>query len=254
MIVIEKVRRGCGEMEEGGSYAIGRVGTGGTLATFAWLLRATPFEVPPRRIEPVLASDLASEPWIEFPLPRTNGYVLLDHVGADAYSVYQFAEECARLGPSRRINPYGWPEDVQPPLPILFTHDEAVTADAFGMSLPYKAIIELFGEKEAEELDWTNTWEHPEFGYEVDLDGSRPYAGWSHPMVDVYQHFIELKKARKYSEFIRKHNILFEEGIFGASWITNLVYVLGDGEEEAPADIAARGFEAARLEDEETDE
>ena len=144
------------------------------------------------------------------------------------------------VGPSRKINPNNWPVDVKPPLLMLFTHNEAAISNRQGHDVRLPAYEELL--PGINKMNWLNTTGDADFGYYAG-----DYDGGVHPMVGVYEALDNLRKERKYSQFIKNHGLMFDEAIFGASWITNLVYVLEDNEDQVPPHLAVKGFEAARL-------
>lgn len=203
--------RGCGRKRPG-FYLEGMMGSGGTLSAWTWLLGTHTddginclTDVPARSIvvgnlpaslvvgeripsdmplSHVLADDAARRRYDEFAAAMPKA-AIFDYVGKKYYTPWEFGEETALYGPSRRV-----PESVarsvaflaaSGPVPIVFCYDMPIVAieerDAI-MDLAFSGIYQ-YGESR-----WTQpTWLQPGFSL-YSRDAARK-DGWEHWLVGL---------------------------------------------------------------------
>lgn len=66
-----------------------------------------------------------------------------------------------------------------------------------------------------------------------------------HSHVDLWRLVPKLKEARLLSRFMRECDITFDMGVFGLTWITNIVQVLRPGQDDVDPELKEKGVEAA---------
>jgi len=254
--------RGCGTLKEGGFYCRGDRSPNGTLQAWVWALgqhiiggQNYTVTVPARQMQVInlpqtllrmrLVSDV-KEPrgdirWTDN-FERLPVVAVIDHIGADNYTPWSFAQECRDMGPSRRI-----PENVAKviaqhcPMPILFTHSDMPLVDE-------------------RVLDEVSRWADVPAGAAFEPAPFAPrwglnrndYRGDDHWIIPVLE---QLHRSKATANNLIKHlpapvaeNILFAEQLLGISWITRCVYIAPEGEsEERLQDIFNSGIEPVRL-------
>lgn len=252
--------RGCGRLKEGGFYARGDVGSGGTLRSWSWVLGEHviggfnyAISAPPRSMQLVhfpatlVSGKLMTDPvdLSEFPhLRNLPSVALLDHVGSAFYTPFSFYKECAAHGPSRRI-----PEDIAKviakhcPLPILFTHDWLPIAD--------KVIVEPL-------LQWAGAnpeykvYDPTPFDADWGITVRETYNGRDHWAISLMQKMDEVGKGkqRHLSKIMSAellNDTLIAEQVYGVSWITRCVYIAKDGDtDETLEAMFSLGIEPVR--------
>lgn len=274
--------RKCGRKKPDSFYIEGSLVPGGSLHAWTWLLGngvddILPVELPPRQMslinpraciasgEKVLADD-------EFvPIDTADGelYIQLensiknvgigDHVGKNNYSAYSFAKETAELGASRRVN-----RDIAElyarliaqfgAVPIIFSHSRVpVFADkrhfkgVFGFC---KTLWHHIGER-----SWHGNacWRLPEWGMYARHD---QYDGRNSAMtlilatVDALDNNWNAHRAFPLWQEAKEKfdNLMYQEQLFGGSWITQVTYTLPDDKMINPAIWHIPGINILNLE------
>lgn len=261
--------RGCGTMKEGGFYGRGDFSGAGTLNAWTWALgehalhpgaKNYTVTVPARQMgvcnlpATLLTGQLITGASGLAPLDMPDSIknlpigALIDHIGADHYTPWEFAQEVRALGPSRRI-----PENIakaiakHTPLPIVFTHSHMPL-------VPSEA--DVMGPL----CDWAGVTMDDYFGPTPFMEGWGLRAGDK----KGDNHWITAVLRAMHNAGIKGENTLLKSGldndvtggmlmaeqIIGISWIIRCVYIAPEGEtDERLSEIEAAGIEPVRLED-----
>lgn len=254
--------RGCGHLVPGGCYLGGAFSPNGTLAAWSWLLGqhlthafnlfAT---VPARQLQiinlpytlgtgrPVYDPDATPEmivpDEVKARLLKLPKLALLDHVGTAHYSAYKFADECERLGPSRRV-PRAIAAQIAPhlPIPIIFTHSILPVVDAENvpqLTAWANEINWVWTKIERPEREYSTdpTFYHPKWGMRWNSDIGNDH--WLPPVLKAWE-------TNDAPEPLQR--AITAEQIFGASWITRATYVTrGDESQEDLAELEEAGIQ-----------
>ena len=268
-------QRGCGQLKEGGFYARGDVGTGGTLSSWTWTLgehviggKNLNISVPARQMQVInlpatlhrrQMSTEAVELFADNPLAKLPAYALLDHIGSEYYTPWSFMLECSQHGPSRRI-----PQNIANaiakhcPIPIVFTHtwlpvvDEHYWADLCQWTAPGVA-----------PALWTTepTYEVTEWGIRRDdWHGGLDRNGLIHWIIPTLRQMHEAGggKEKHLSQIMPAElaeNTLLSEQIYGISWITRCVYIASENDnDQTLEELMQAGIEPVRAAAESDDE
>lgn len=286
MRVIQRTTRGCGEAVPGGFYLSATSGPGGVLSFWTWILGqgteggANVYLNPPERFHTLfnLPYTLATMEHqtervdgIELftPLDKLKQVAILDHVGSNNYTPWQFHREILDLLPSRRISPE-MAAKIAPlcPLPIVFTHDEipVVSNETHRRILLDWALDTItkhdgFERKLADygERSMSPTWWNPKWGMR-----SSQEMGSDHWLVPVLKAVDLVGGIDKIPEMMRtflppedegdddmlSSDIQWIEQPFGASWITRVQYICKEGETDQDVQwVQDMGVEPVRLSD-----
>lgn len=256
-IKVDATPRGCGKLKKHGVYVGSTMSAGGLYRAVVPLLIPPVFEVAPRRLITYTSRDF--ETWMAMfdpnlePIELPHSHVLLSHVG-EMYSPLEFMTELAERGPSRRISPSDVPDPALLPMPIIFTHSDAVIRGREGerVSPWMRSVASLatappppIGDVHTVGFDedpFDCTWLRPGFSWYS--DGCDLY----HPYVEVYSLLATLKERREYSSFVELNGLQFQAGIFCGSWITHAFWVPGHEDEELPGHLRAKGVYRAEIE------
>lgn len=266
-IYISNAPRGCGRLQKRGCYGISTLSASGTLALWTWLL-AEPWDGGPRHnqhmiwcmgeipartqvsINPrvtLLHNELmyemsSSEEIQKDKLSFVPDHGLADHIGSCFYTPWEFAEECVARGASRRFTPAMAKKMAsQTPFLMFFSHhdipipeDRAEADTLLGQACGGQRVAP--GPK-----TWGATWLEEGFGLKAN-----DYHGGGHAMVDVLEYISAETSKTKGRKVPLQYQ--YEEAIFGASWITDVVQIVDENEEVHPA-LAGAGVEKGVLED-----
>lgn len=263
--VVKNVKRGCGHLKPGGFYASGGAfSSTGRLAAWSWVLgdgliggHNPLISVPPRlmTIAPLretlyhgrLSTDFDLSGFtFPYPLQRLPKVALVDHVGRNHYTPWQFAEETIRLGANRRI-----PAQIAAqiahftPIPILFTHQDMPLVDPDSFADLYNMLS-----FEGATTDTGQTYLNDHWGIYAGDDH-----GDNHWLVSLLKTLHE-GQGKHLTEVVPPQvaeNLLFTEGAFGISWILRVNYVVTEQEsKEELAALIQRGIQPVQA-DKETD-
>ena len=269
-IYVSNARRGCGVLVPGAVYGISQMVAGGTLAPWTWLL-AQPWEdrlhmiwcdgyIPARTQVEINPKATLLECEI-IPFEDNSGwthqsdvacevpeYGVADHVGKCFYTPWEFALECMTLGTSRRLaRPVARKLAKQTPFPIFFSHSDIPLFENFDQA--YAVFLRALETQTngGPQASWCPTWYEDDFGLEVS-----DYNGDKHAMVDVLGYLS--KEAAENKKRKVRYNIIanYEEAVFGASWITDVVQIVGE-DEEVEESLAAAGVQKGVLENDDFD-
>lgn len=272
--------RGCGTKVPGGFYAEGSVGPGGTLSSWTWMLGShvdgeinCVVNIPPRLMksgDPAASLLLGEFFGADIPFAavvdqldspdvmraeyaalagRVGRVGLFDHVGETNYTPWQFARECAFYGPSRRVPPSLARQLVnQTPLPIIF-------AAKLPMMRTIDVRDEILNVIDRDIATTVPTWTHPKFSMSARdperNSGADHFMTWVLSAMDGRIGRVDEDATRKDLIAAMSKKQPRQQTVFGASWITQLSYVLTG--EEKPEDLEAverAGFNLINLEDE----
>lgn len=281
-------QRGCGHLKAGGFYARGSFGMGGTLNAWTWALGShiigslnLLIEVAPRLMQVIKLPETlqagrfisaTSDEQIEITHPalkRLPKLAILDHVGSRYYTPSEFAHEVDQYCASRRI-----PEQIagqlagHTPIPVFFVHSkmphiEREHADEFRQWVQTTAwerqkahALAVWESAEAPivpsllEEQLQPSFINPNWGLRsADDNGSAHWiiqalrvtsAEAGHKSKDLYKTVPPtLRKA-----------LMPLPAIFGASWFTDLVYVVdGTESKERLNEIQGHGVEPVMVEE-----
>jgi len=148
--------------------------------------------------------------------------------------VWDVIEETRRLGVSRRIS--GVPS-LTPPYPVLMMHVEGFVSVPTG---DWQFVDRYF---DVAEID-TRPWRDAESLGRV---GDDSYL--LHPHTEFYKFVSDMDRDDTLDDFMEYTRTEFHQGVFGLSWITDIVYVLGRNDTEVPEKYADRGVVAAVTQD-----
>ncbi len=244
---IANPKRGCGRLKAGGCYARGDFSSGGTLNAWTWTLgehiigrQNLMMNVAPRQMQLInLPGTLATGRLTteslgveqlppEHAIQRLPQYALIDHVGSAHYTAWEFAQETIRHGPSRRL-PRGIAKVLakHTPIPIVFCHSWLPLADEMHVDG-----LLAWAATKREDKYFGPTFDHPDWGL-----GQGDWKGGGHWVTDVVSrmHFAGKGKPCHLTKIMAPElveNTLLEEMIFGISWITRLVYVAREEDDE----------------------
>jgi len=266
----------CGkEPVRGGAYLGSDGAPGGAIKTATWLLdwcltdaptAQFTVQVPPRammQIDPlasVLTRSLVPpgtmEPIITDDLNQVcvlGRFGLADHVGESNYTPWSFFQELREQGPSRRV-PHAVAKELAThlpcpiiffmPLPIIGTRQEVDNWLTFGNRAGIETVAGQRNDNHNFRL--APTWEHPRWTILTRLwDGGprleTPYYGEDHFEIAVLQAAdADEKAARGWAQ-------TWVEMPFAVSVITKARYILRDGEDELPEDLADANITPVRL-------
>lgn len=253
IIDVSAAERGCGKLKKGGLYLGASMSASGSLLTLVPLLPAAEFEVAPRKMILMSTAELAGQMALydytipSIPIPHSQ--VLVSHVGKRFYTPFSFMQELKDRGPSRRISPQDLPDISAFPIPIIFTHDEAQILNKDGGMpkwLMDSAAVPGILDYVQSWKDFHYTWDTPGFGWDIEADTIMML---HHPMFHIYKHLVELKEQRKYTRFLREHQVYLEPGIFCGSWITHAFWVPTDDGADMPDELLEKGVYQANLVD-----
>lgn len=263
VVEIQDHKRGCGTRKKGGCYLDSEGMPGGTLARLTWALDSC-LEVEPQfyvnipargvhLFDPVASLVLRDVVAPGFPvdvpgnlqhLLELGRMGLVDHVGEAYYTPWSFAQELAKLGPSRRV-PRDVARQIAPRVPVIIL---------FSGRLPlfhdFEAACAFIAEQELAPdpagLVYGATWENPQWKFRVREHFGGPYIerydGGDHYMTRVLACHDRLRPAEREQMFP-----LQAELPFCLSVITRATYVLADDEDELPPDLQGTGIQAGRL-------
>lgn len=175
---------------------------------------------------------------------------LLARVDAEI-APYAFYKECQWFGASVEI-PITLALEIAPqmPMPVLFTHPSMPLVDKQS-----RIALQVWDQIPTEMVTYDAT------PFEVDwgIVSSSPYSGETHWMVWVLEGMYRRtgeRNARHLTEImppVLAENILFEEQLFGVSWVTHPIYVAQDGDtDDVLTMIANSGIEPVRLGEEQS--
>lgn len=253
--------RKCGTPKKGGLYSISLMSPNGTLEPFTALVAPQPAEIDNPRSPQVVSIPATLESEIgglHFPTGQESrlwksipsvGLADLWGVGAGYKDTWDAVAETKAKGICRRVAKVS---DLRTPIPVLMMHMEAV------VTLP-----------ETVTWDEVNAWLderdiEPVQTYDPDAAvfiHDKPYLDeeklgrvgcdtflW-HPYIKLYMLLSELRARRLRTKFLREFDVSLTQGIFGLSWITAFVYVLGEDEDTVPDELAQKGVLSAITED-----
>jgi len=252
--------RGCGRAKEGGFYARGDVGPGGTLSAWSWVLGEHligkfnyTISVPARQMQMIhLPATLITGKMMTTPVDLSDfphlrnlpPICLLDHVGSAFYTPYSFYSECVQHGPSRRI-----PENIakvlagHTPIPIMFTHDWLPVVD-------HERIDALlaWSQNKRDRLSFDPTPLDADWGITVESN----YRGRDHWIIPIIRQMHEASNGEQCHltkimppELV--NDTLIAEQVYGISWITSVVYVAKDGDTDEQLEaMMSLGIEPVR--------
>lgn len=252
MQTAQNPQRGCGTLKKGGYYLQSKSSPDGTLRAWTWLLGSGVLDdagtskqplitCPPRQMEVIslIASidaglkiyDAEKEElaalWKQYgELPHR---VILDHVGKCHYPTpLEFAVETRMYGPSRRI-----PGHIarvvanRLPIPVIFTHSVIPLASKHDIN----GFVMLHGLNVG---PVSPTWDWKGFGMTV---AGKKDVGSDHWQTFAWTFKDDLAQFEK------------TETIFGASWITDVVYVTGADDDPDEDDLWNAGITPVVIED-----
>lgn len=260
--------RGCGTLKQGGFYASGEGSPNGILRMWTWLLgsmymgadaKNLMWEIPPRAMQVInLQASLHTLipcPHFDVEIPENSPAIflpkiaLVDHVGSNHYTPWQFAQEVLVHGPSRRIS-----EQVarqiagHTPLPIVFTHDWMPLADKGSV-----AALSIWANDGSaafwEGKRYEPTWEHEGYGLTI----RHEYDGSDHWMIPIMQAIHETAGGKvaplhKIMEHPLAENVLTSEQPLGVSWVNQVRYVTtGDESQKQLDNLCLSGIEPVRI-------
>lgn len=233
----------------------------GTLRPFTWVLgdgldKTIPMTIPPRKT--IFLNPAATLSELELVriedgfdineryyrmLEKTRDLGIGDHVGANNYSVWSFANEVIEYGPGRRITPqeaqmYAEILQVHGPFPMLFTHSRMpIFENEEQLEEAFHIVDDTIGIPLWGPLEVTATWDHQDWG-----QYARQSSGFFHPMrlilvvLDAIDKQWKMNKdqpayiaAKKFFE-----DVSFVEQPFGLSWLTKVTYTLPEDVRETP--------------------
>jgi len=267
--------RGCGMPVKSGTYLASDGSSGGSIKTATWLLdwcltdapsAQFTVQVPPRammQIDPlasVLTRSLVPpgtmEPTVTDDLAQVGvlgRFGLADHVGESNYTPWSFFQELREQGPSRRV-PHAVAAELAKhlpctiiffmPLPIIGTRQEVDNWLTFGNRAGIETVAGQRNDNHNFRL--APTWEHPRWTILTRLwDGGprleTPYYGEDHFEIAVIA-------AADFAGSER--NAVAQTWVempFAVSVITKARYILRDGEDALPEDLADANITPVRL-------
>lgn len=245
MMVLPK--RKCGRVKCG-LYAVSEASENGTLEPWTWLAYPFPAEIAnPRKAEPISMGDtldMRAGLWPPTPYPvkpyglPAVGVADLWGRSAGYKDAWDVAHECSFKGTARRIAQV---PDVPLPYPVLALHKEAMLVSPLGWGVVQDWLLghDLVWSPMGDGVDWTVD-DTPWVGAEsLGRVGDETYHG--HPYTGLMRVMPELRRRRLRSQFVRECQIEFEEAVFGMTWITAIVWVLGEEESAVPKELAKKG-------------
>lgn len=270
-IRISNAPRGCGRLKKGGCYGISEMVKGGTLAPWTWLL-AQPWETEPLHmiwcsgyiparsqveIDPratLLECEIIpfkdSSEWthdrdfFEQVAKEVPEYGVADHVGTCFYTPWEFAVECMTQGSSRRFSRLIAKKLARhTPFPIFFSHSDIPSLENHEQAY---ALLEHALEDQSNRdfrAPWYPTWYEEDFGLKAG-----DYNGEGHAMVKVLEYLSKEATENKTRKVAYDIIADYEEAVFGASWITEVVQIVGE-DEEVEESLAAAGVQKGVLEE-----
>lgn len=264
MRTIGNPSRGCGSLKSGGTYARSDSSIGGQLANWAWTLGTgiegehnLYLDAPARQMglialsHSLLAGQVIetvkplseTEPEALRRLPRIS---LIDHVGSQHYTPYEFVLEAKAYGVSRRIpQKIGAKIAKHTPIPIVFTHSDMPIVNQAVVSDLYQHAMSQVGSVFSEH-QFRPTYENPKWGiWAGDFDGE------DHWLVPVLHHLSKAKGhlTTKVSANVAEQ-MMFAEQALGISWITSVVYITTGQETPSELDeLYETGIEPVKIEE-----
>jgi hypothetical protein len=240
-MITNNPKRGCGTLKKGGYYAQGQPRESGTLASWSWLLSEGSYHhaiyadsVPRRKPSLLLFHNTLEDRQIVMdgkvfisPHLALPSYALIDWVGKGNYSPWDFAQETATHGASRRIDSataltLASVINKAGAIPIVFAHPHIPVFEGSNIKNfieHTKSFAELFADNG--ELYTSDTWNHPDFGM-----NAGNWHGDNHWIVPVLRqlHLENNNKSSVFSPNLASEMMIVPQ-IFGASWINKVIYV-----------------------------
>ncbi len=268
--------RGCGTKKNDAYYLEGDVGDDSPLWAWTWVLgdgldhviSIARYQIPTRGVvginpavtllkecfvgdrDPIVLG-IGEKEGYEYFLTKTKNAGSADHIGHQYYTPMSFAREVMQYGPSRRVPPQTaafFANIFQRigPFPMFFSHSQIpLFAGIRQRDAIYEIVDELLPKTDYQ--PWLNAcWKYDEWGqYAI----KNQDAGHKHYLVhtlDILDFGARLKSVRREPALnemwvrLRKMfgNVRFEEQIFGASWMTKVIYTLPLENKEAAAEKA----------------
>ena len=154
---------------------------------------------------------------------------LVDHVGSNNYTVWEFLEELRLQGVNRRVPPaFIRSVAMHLPLPIMFTHSKVpVFNDAKHLESVFSYIRQV-KELSHSEPHFGANWLRGDWGMYSDQGN-----GGDNAMIDVYQvmHRLERKEYQRVGAWVDLETIFreirYEEQPIAMSWVTDAIKIVG---------------------------